>query len=1011
MSQEGIFRIVALRGPSAAPRRATAREPIDYQAQPATQLQQQVAAALRSTAGAEEARRLATQYKAGNTYVRSLAQLGLNTSALLQWARKRANTPLREIDFPADIQEATGMSLADLLASSDFAAAHAALSDSVVTDSILREPGPASALGLSVLKILELLRRAQQSEGPLDEDAKLSEVLEGLALIAPAPKRTDLGQTVEPPPQRPRPESTTPDRAGLKARVDLLMAAKKDFTESVRRKGSLEVTKSTPTENPPPSRIPLISEQSAALPDSAKLMATNLTEKAVLLGHERLAAAVVTGPAGDQLASSQSKVVLTRAAVDKLQPATRQVLDQFSLERSSLGPARVVGAIDREIQVLSGQMTTTAVAMPMVAFAGGYLNKVLLFDNLGYKDFAPLLPGIIGQCKHAVGVADLLLVRQTLKAYELGEFAHVENVLQGELREREHRRLNLREETVETETEQETEKERNLQSTERSELQTEASKQVKSEMGVEAGLTVSGSYGPTVSFSASLNASFSTTTEESQRKATSFSREVTEKTSERVRERVREERRRRVVEQIEELNRHKIDNSVNPRGHVRGIYRWLNKIYDAQVFNYGKRMMYEFVVPEPAAFLIHTLIDSPPADTDLPPKPEPPTYNYAPLKPENLQVWNYQDYVALYRVESAPVPPSQFKFVSYFDKNESAESISVARSAKIAIPDGYEAFGAYLQHYKNWKGDNPATFKLTIGGANHDFGSGWGNAWVDFDEPFRSEMSMAYGGIRVACFGLGVDVYCALTEEGFGKWQREAYAAIMQGYDRLRSVYEEKLAAAKIAQGIKIVGKNPLENQRTIREELKKWVIMLLRGNPYLDLNSFTSSTEPVLSISKSCSNGNYIRFFENAFEWNNMSFVLYPYFWGRHARWAAALQFVDPDPDFASFLKAGAARVQVPVRPGFEKAVAYFDDTGVIWNGAEPPVIGDSMFVPIIQEITESLGKIEGGVPYPEGSQPWEVTVPTSLVVVQDLDEISGIRDILTGLPIKLQPPAPPEP
>jgi hypothetical protein len=157
------------------------------------------------------------------------------------------------------------------------------------------------------------------------------------------------------------------------------------------------------------------------------------------------------------------------------------------------------------------------------------------------------------------------------------------------------------------------------------------------------------------------------------------------------------------------------------------------------------------------------------------------------------------------------------------------------------------------------------------------------------------------------------------------------------------------------------------------------------------------------MNIFKACMNGSKIRFFENAFEWNNMTYVLYPYFWGRHARWISALHLTDPDLDFAAFLRAGAARVQVPVRPGFERAVAYFCQVGEIWEGNDVPLIGDSLYVPIVEEITENLGKLDEGVPYPEGSEPWEVTVPTSLVVVQNLEEIPNIRDILTGNPIKL--------
>ena len=211
---------------------------------------------------------------------------------------------------------------------------------------------------------------------------------------------------------------------------------------------------------------------------------------------------------------------------------------------------------------------------------------------------APSLGDLLKEhCHFQAGVGDLLMVKQTLKAYELAEFAHVENVLAGEERLREHRRLNVREEIQIEEEERETEKERNLQSTERNEMQSEAEKTVKSQFELEAGLQVSGSYGPSVSFSASLNVGFSTSSEETQRKAVSYSREVTEKTSERVRERVRRELRRRMLEQVEEVNRHSITNVPATNGHIRGIYRWLNKVYDAQILNYGQRMMFEFVVP------------------------------------------------------------------------------------------------------------------------------------------------------------------------------------------------------------------------------------------------------------------------------------------------------------------------------------------------------------------------------------------------------------------------------
>jgi len=177
---------------------------------------------------------------------------------------------------------------------------------------------------------------------------------------------------------------------------------------------------------------------------------------------------------------------------------------------------------------------------------------------------------LIQRCQGAVGVGDLLIVRQKLKAYELGDFAHVENVLAGESRLREHRRLDRTEEIVTTETEKETEKERDLQSTERNELQSEATRTLQTQMQMDAGIQVSGSYGPSTSFTSNLNVGFSTSTTESQRKAATYSREVVEKSAEKIRERVSEQRVRRVLSEIEEINKHGIDNPAG-NGHVWSV--------------------------------------------------------------------------------------------------------------------------------------------------------------------------------------------------------------------------------------------------------------------------------------------------------------------------------------------------------------------------------------------------------------------------------------------------------
>src|SRR5690606_5675254 len=69
------------------------------------------------------------------------------------------------------------------------------------------------------------------------------------------------------------------------------------------------------------------------------------------------------------------------------------------------------------------------------------------------------------------------------------------------------------------------------------------------------------------------------------------------------------------------------------------------------------------------------------------------------------------------------------------------------------------------------------------------------------------------------------------------------------------------------------------------------------------------------------------VRFYEDAFEWKQMVYFLYPYPWARRASWRLRTEASAVDPQLQSFLEAGAARVIVPVTPGYEsKVLAYLD-------------------------------------------------------------------------------------
>jgi hypothetical protein len=85
--------------------------------------------------------------------------------------------------------------------------------------------------------------------------------------------------------------------------------------------------------------------------------------------------------------------------------------------------------------------------------------------------------------------------------------------------------------------------------------------------------------------------------------------------------------------------------------------------------------------------------------------------------------------------------------------------------------------------------------------------------------------------------------------------------------------------------------------------------------------------------------------------------------------------------------MRAGFARANVPIRPGFEGAIDHFLSTGQVWQGGALPNIGSKLFLPIATEIEEDLGKKKASEE--KYGAPWIVRIPTSLVTLRSDDKL----------------------
>ena len=665
-----------------------------------------------------------------------------------------------------------------------------------------------------------------------------------------------------------------------------------------------------------------------------------------------------------------------------------------------------------EILATKEELITNKKELAVVMDATPVINPVFAF--LRTTPFNNIKP---------IGVGDLKVVKQWIRKYEAGEVAHIENVLKGESKDRTHRRLDRRENILSLQTEKTEETERETQTTDRFELKQETDSTVQQDISVALGTSVTGKYGM-IEYSANGSFAFSQSTNESRRNSANFAKDIVDRSLTKIQKRVKEERTTRNLHEIEETNTHGLTN-VKGEKHVSGIYHWVDKLYKAQVFNYGKRMMFEFIVPEPGAFYKYAQEHNRKEGKKIiaPVKP-----TFPALKISDINNATVDTYSIKYNLSDLePLPAQEISRTTVLHLSDLKDAAT--KEIFIEIPENYIAKNAVLSGAivnAHTSLDGTAGFN-----GNHLYvGIGGNGVQLNKDTLYFvtfSNQNLALSSIsnkatftvlsdNVKSYTVNITVKCELTDAAKRKWQIKTYTVIMDTYNKLlaeyyaeQAEYDDKSERLADGLGIQITGKNPLINADIIKSELKKHCITLIAKEfdteqeydsnfdamkespgtamiPATATTIFTPATAPdfpKIDIEDSKSEGKLIQFLEQAFEWTQLSYLLYPYFWGKKNNWEKAQLFYDDeDPLFGKFLQAGAARVLLPVRTAYEIAVLHFLYTREPWNGGPAPGLYDSMYLPIHEELHNQQDDLNGAKP--EG-EPWDVTVPTTLVYLKD--------------------------
>lgn len=621
----------------------------------------------------------------------------------------------------------------------------------------------------------------------------------------------------------------------------------------------------------------------------------------------------------------------------------------------------------------------------------------------------------LGPCKvRPLGVAEYLRVEQTLLCYKPGEVAHIENILKGEAKERTTRRLSRSEITQIYSSESETTDERDTITTDRYQMEKETSQVLQKDQQFNVGVQVQGQYG---AVNVQANSSFSTASSSSNATSTAvaYAKDVTTRALKRVVEKTREERITTKIEEFEDTNKHVIDNTAGT-AHTVGLYSWVDKIFKAEIVNYGKRLMFQFMVPDPAAFHRYALLQEGIESNLLIKKPLDPVVDIQTINnsifpglaalrsPADIDASNYLRWAGIYsaKVEAPPQKP----LVIGISKsqigipNDSLTTQSFSYN-DLVVPEGYVAKTGYLQIFKGYSNSPNGVQWLSVNIGNTGFYSGSSN---NNPGSFSHSMNNETGVIpltvigRSDSFAFTAEVQCEPSAEMMEAWKLKAFKMIMEAYNAMLAEYNNAIVEAKAnaSIGINIRGTNPAINRKLEQMELQKHCVRLLSACTFFPSTAMKQDAAykipPEFECCQATRDGKYVQFVESCFEWPLMTYTFYPYFWHNKAQWKTIYQLEDADPIFLEFLQAGYARVIVPVREGFESAALRFVSDGTLWNGGDVPTVNDPYFLSLLDEMKPEIGSKVG--------DPWEIRVPTTLTILQE--DASGIDG--EGLPCNMQ-------
>lgn len=360
---------------------------------------------------------------------------------------------------------------------------------------------------------------------------------------------------------------------------------------------------------------------------------------------------------------------------------------------------------------------------------------------------------------------------------------------------------------------------------------------------------------------------------------------------------------------------------------------------------------------------------------------------------DQLSAENWSYYATGHRATGVDAPPQAQVCVTEnfgqrapdpFSGELGASSLEIGECRRTAIPKGYQA--ASYRVVALASGWVPYELRVLVGSKVvyiDDWSSRLFSGKLDGETETVPVGLIADGDGRspgLATLAVGVEILCVPTAATVAAWQTRTHGLILAANRQRFADHEERVAERDAQARLRLQALTPAQKQELVRNEVKRTALAVLTGQNFSGFNAMRTDSLgfPYPDAAATGALSAYIRFFEQAVEWEHLEYAFLPYFWGARTSWVGKLLGLEREPRFAAFLGSGAARVVLPVRPGYEAAFERFLNTGEIPTTDQLLDVGGPLWVSLMTQLQEQgAQKDEEAV----RGDSWEFRIASDLV------------------------------